>query len=189
MKVLLSLLCLGFIALAASRPAFQAVNYFNAKKLQGVNWYELIFASTFTYELIACPREVYTSIGNGKMTYQYGQYVPGIDGDFESLLLVIKQIGNSGKFKVVNNNGANEYYYVLDFDKNYEWIVFAVDFEGDDQDVVVLISKSTENLTGIQRALDFAKKNDLDSHHLELQSTTCDYDNIFDKLKKERKYL
>ena len=188
MKALLPLLCLCLIALSTSRPPFQPVRRFNANKLLGVDWYEPFFADTATSTLVACPREVYTSIGNGRIAAQEGEYSPGLNGDFDSSLLIVKQQGNSGRFKVLGESGSDGYYYVLDYDyKNYNWIVFAVDLEGDESDVLILISKTPQNLDGLQRAVDLAEKYGFGSHHLELQTPKCDYANIFAKLKEERK--
>jgi hypothetical protein len=203
MKALLPLLCLCLCLFAlstsapsyttsSSSPGFQAVSKFDASQLSSVNWYEQIYFTNTEDELNGCPRDVFTSTSNGKIIYQYGQYTPGINGDFQSLTLTIKQTGNTGKFTIYNGK-SGEYFYILDFDPNYQWIVYGIDQQGSTGDAITVITKTSsqnsQTLAAIQRGIDLAAQYGFDSHHLELQSTTCNYNNIFSKLKTLRKGL
>lgn len=183
----LSLLSLCFIELSTStRPPFQPVSKFDVNKLLGVNWYEPFYADADIGPLFACVREVYTSIGGGKITLQIGEYVPGINGDYDSALLTLQQQGNSGTFKILTASGPIGYYYVLDYGKDCEWVIYAVDITGDENKVIVLITKDPENLYALKRILDLAEKYELGSHHLQLETPKCNYNKILWNLKQER---
>jgi hypothetical protein len=190
-KTLIPLLCLCLFAFSASaRPAFQPVSKFDASELLGVKWYEFFYADNLTDELYACVRQLFHPIGNGKVVAQYGQYYPGLNGAFSSGLTIAEQQGNTGTFALYDtNNTPLGYVYILDFDPCYEWYVYGFDVEGDENDEVVINSKGPLNLVALQRAIDLAAYYDFESHHLELQTSKCDYNNIFYQLKKQRKSL
>lgn len=91
-NTLLPLLCLYlFVFSISAHPPFQPVSNFDASKLLGVNWYEPFSADNAIDELYACTRQLYNSMGNGKVVAQYGLYIPGLNGTFGSELFVVKQ--------------------------------------------------------------------------------------------------
>jgi lipocalin len=172
----------GYQSGGVSPANYQAVKKFDASKLIGTQWYEAFFADNSIQELTACTRYVFTSASKNQITYQYGYYQPGLNGDFLSSTLTIKQSGNTGTFAVTTKK-QNGQLLILDFASDYSWIVIA----DTNTNFLSVLSKTAQNLDGLQRALDLASKYGQDSHHLELQVTQCPYTKIFSALTKARK--
>jgi hypothetical protein len=161
---------------------YQAVKKFNASKLIGTQWYESFYANNQTEELSACTRYVFTSASKNQIAYQYGYYQPGLDGDFLSSTLTIKQSGNTGKFAVTTKKQKGDL-IILDFASDYSWIVIA----DTNANFLSVLSKANQNLDGLERAIELAQKYSQDSHHLELQVSQCPYTKILLALTKARK--
>jgi lipocalin len=177
------LLCLALF-MAAAAQNYQPVSNFDSSKLIGTKWYEAFYADNSTELLDACTRYVFTCTSNNKIIYQYGYYEPGLNGDFISSTLTIKQSGNSGTFQVTTS-GQTGQLIILDYASDYSWIVIA-DTNGG---YLSVLSKTSLNLTGLQRALDLAEYYGQDSQHLELQVSQCPYSSIFSALAKARQSL
>jgi hypothetical protein len=179
------LLCLAlFMAATAQDINYQPVRYFDSSKLIGTKWYEAFYADDEVELLDACTRYVFTCTSDNQIIYQYGYYEPGLEGDFDSSTLTIKQSGHTGAFTVTTADQTGQL-IILDYARDYSWIVIA-DTTANGGFLSVL-SEDPLNLTGLQRALELAQKYGQDAQHLEVQSRKCAYRKIFSALAKARK--
>jgi hypothetical protein len=179
-KIILSLLCLfAFAAANDYTPNYQAASGFDSDNLFGQNWYEIMYADNASELLDACVRFVFTRTDCGDIIYQYGYLEPGLDGDFISITLTLKE-DCGGKFDVITNGQGS--IYVLDFASDYSWIVIA----DTNEDFISVLSKNRQNLNALDRGLELADQYNQNSHHLDLQVSQCPYNRILAKLKQAR---
>jgi hypothetical protein len=179
-KILLPLLCLFAVAIADNTCNYQANGNFNSSILFSNNWYEIMFADNATQLLSACTRFVFTQTDCGDITYQYGYLEPGLDGNFISKTLTLKE-NCAGQFDVITA-GQTGSVFILDFASDYNWIVIG-DTNGD---FLSVLSKNRQNLDGLDRGLDLAAQYSLNSQHLDLQVSQCPYSRLLAKLKTAR---
>jgi lipocalin len=171
------------LIVAVSAVNYQPVNSFDASKLVGTQWYEAFFANNQTAKHNACTRYVFTSGSNSQLTYQKGYYQPGLTGDLLSSTLNLQQSGSTGTFQVTTSGQQGDL-MILDYDDESDcsWIVIA----DTNQNLLSVLSKSSQNSAGLARAIELAEEYGQDSHHLESQVSQCPYTNIFSALKKAR---
>lgn len=206
-KILLPLLCLFVLSSADSDcesgngvPDFQAVPNFDASKLFGVQWYEPFYTDTLTAGLPVCTRDLFIPLNDGTIIYQYGDFLPGFSGPFDSETSLLKQEGYTGKFNVIKDcsvtgnsavgfiptSSSNpNYLAILDYDTvNYDWIIFGDSEAGG---YITLITRTSQvNLIALQRTIELAEEYNRPSHHLQLQTPKCNYAKILWLLKKQQ---
>lgn len=182
-RALVPFLCLTTL-IAINAQSYEPVRHFKFSKLFDTKWYELAYADIFPGTLSACTRFVFVKTDDKHFTYKFGQFNPGLEGDFTvEGGYAMRDKNYEGKFPIVTP-GASEgsYLYVLDYDPDYDWIILADNylFGG----YVTALSRTPQNLEALERMLEFTEKHQQNSHHLALHTSKCSYDRLLYLLRK-----
>jgi len=179
LKMLISLLCLA-VLLTVNAHDYRQAKHFKISKLLNVEWYDLFYANDAPGELSTCTRWLFTPRDDGSIVYQFGFFALTLDGEFQSATSVLKDDGHGGRL-TMTNAPSGSYLYVLDYAKDYDWVIVAdtYTFGG----FMTLLSKTPENLDALARVVEVAAKYGKTSHHLGLQNRHCSYGKIFDLLE------
>lgn len=175
----LGLVCMAFLVIANAQQ-FQIDTTVDNSKLIGIKWYVPFIADHIPQTLQACVRALITPYKNNKLIFQVGFFHPGLNGELVTINDNMKEI-SAGNF-MISNPTASGNLLVLDHDCDYEWFVAVDTLTGP----IAVFTKSPSNLEAINRGVELAVQYGYDSHHLNLQTTKCDYQEIFTTWKEER---
>lgn len=175
LKTFLVLACLTAL-LAVNAQNYQPVSEFNLTELLDTTWYELLYADTSPATLSGCTRAQWIQTGEESLTYKLGQFNPGIDGTFivEGNNLTMDS-QSQGLFSI-DGAPSGSYVFILDFDPDYEWVIWANNYTFGG--FISVLSKTPQNVEAINRVLELATQYNQTSDHLALQTTKCSYNTL-----------